>query len=136
MAVEVRGEYAGDLKVRSTHGPSSSTLTTEAPLDNGGTGGGFSPTDLVATALGSCMLTIMGIVARRDGLPLEGATFRVEKHMSQDPSRISRLPIAFRMPTGLSADARKKLETAAMACPVKRSLHADVAVDATFEYPD
>lgn len=136
MAVEVRGEYTGGLKVRSTHGPSSATVTTEAPVDNGGTGGGFSPTDLVATALGACMLTVMGIVARRDGYALEGATFRVEKHMQQDPRRISKLPIAFRMPAGLGPDARKKLEAAAMACPVKRSLREDIQVATTFEYTD
>ena len=136
MAVEVRGEYTGGLKVRSVHGPSAATVTTEAPLDNGGTGGGFSPTDLVATALGACMMTVMGIVSRRDGYALEGATFRVEKHMQQDPRRIAKLPIVFRMPVGLGADARQKLEKAALACPVKRSLLETIEVTATFEYPD
>jgi len=136
MAVEMRGEYLGNLKVRSTHGPSGATVDTEAPVDNGGTGGGFSPTDLVATAVGACMLTVMGIVAKRDAIPLEGATFRVEKHMNADPRRIARLPIAFRLPAGLGADARKKLEAAAMACPAKRSLLAEIEVHVTFEYPD
>lgn len=137
MAVEIRGEYRGDLKVAVTHGPSGSAFATEAPVDNGGTGGSFSPTDLVATALGACMLTIMGIVAKRDGIPLDGTTFRVEKHMSADaPRRIARLPVVFRMPPGLGPDQRRKLEAAALACPVKRSIHADIDVPIEFNYPD
>jgi uncharacterized OsmC-like protein len=134
MAVEMGGEYLGDLRVRSMHGPSASRLETEAPADNGGLGRSFSPTDLVGAALGACMLTTMGIVARRDGIPLEGATFRVEKHMSASPRRIARLPIALRMPASLGPDERRRLEAAAMACPVKRSLHPDVEVVVTFEY--
>lgn len=137
MAVEIQGKYEGDLKVRVEHGPSRSVFATEAPVDNGGTGGSFSPTDLVATALGSCMMTIMGIVAKRDGIPLGGATFRVEKHMSAEaPRRIARLPIVFRMPGGLTGDQRQKLEAAAMACPVKRSIHPEIDVAVEFAYPD
>ncbi len=137
MAVEIRGEYGGELKVSVVHGPSGATFGTEAPADNGGRGESFSPTDLVATALGACMLTTMGIVARRDRIPLEGATFRVEKHMSDaPPRRIARLPIMIRMPAGLDSAARQKLENAAHACPVKRSLSADVEVLVEFRYPD
>lgn len=136
MAVEIRGAYIGDLKVDMTHGPSGSSLTTEAPVDNGGTGGAFSPTDLVATALGSCMMTLMGIVAKRDGIDLRGASLRVEKHMTENPRRIARLPIVFAMPARLSQDQRRKLENAALACPVKRSLHPDVEVPVEFNYPD
>lgn len=135
MAVEIRGEYLGDLRVGVTHGPSGTEFTTEAPVDNGGTGGSFSPTDLVATALGSCMMTIMGIVAKRDALDLRGATVRVEKHMSADaPRRIVRLPVVFTLPSSLGPDARTKLENAANACPVKKSLAAEVEVPVEFRY--
>jgi putative redox protein len=134
MAVEVTSEYVGDLKVLNRHGPSGATFTTEAPADNGGTGSLFSPTDLVATSLGSCMLTIMAIVATRDGIDMRGATVAVEKHMVTDPRRIGRLPVTFRLPARLSDAERTKLENAAMGCPVKRSLHPDVKVEVRFEY--
>src|SRR5438552_3428997 len=136
MAVEVTGEYLGDLCVSMTHGPSGVSLTTEAPVDNGGTGGAFSPTDLVATALGSCMMTIMALVAKRDGIDMGGATVRVEKHMSADPRRIARLPVAFRLPARLTPEERTKLENAARGCPVHRSLHPDVDSPIVFEYAD
>ncbi|HVY60908.1 MAG TPA: OsmC family protein [Planctomycetota bacterium] len=136
MAVEITGVYEGELKVRVAHGPSKASFVTEAPADNGGKGQSFSPTDLVATALGSCMLTIMGIVAERDGIPLRGARVRVEKHMSLEPRRIGRLPVVFDMPAGLTPEQRRKLEAAANGCPVKRSLHPDVDHPVTFNYPD
>lgn len=136
MAVEIRGVYEGDLKVEVTHGPSSATLRTEAPVDNGGTGGSFSPTDLVASALGTCMMTIMGIVAKRDGIDLRGVTVRVEKHMNAEPRRIGRLPVTFEMPRGLGPDQRRKLENAARTCPVHRSLSADIEIPIDFRYPD
>jgi putative redox protein len=134
MAVEIRGEYVGELMVAMTHGPSGTRLTTEAPADNGGTGGSFSPTDLVATALGSCMMTIMALVAEREKIDLRGATVRIEKHMSAEPRRIGRLPVAFRLPAHLTAAQRAKLENAARACPVHRSLHPEVDAPIVFEY--
>ena len=135
--VRVQVSYEGDLHCSAVHAPSEARLATDAPVDNQGRGESFSPTDLVATALGTCMLTIMGIVARRDAIPLEGATFAVEKHMSPDaPRRIARLPIRFAMPRGLGPEQRKKLENAGMACPVKKSLHPEIEVDVTFDYPD
>src|SRR5437773_5237907 len=118
--VQVDIDYQGELRCVAKHGPSGATIVTDAPVDNMGKGRSFSPTDLVATALGSCMLTIMGIVAKRDGIPLDGASVRVEKHMAEAPRRISALPVVFHMPAGLGADARRKLETAALTCPVKR----------------
>ncbi|NIP97177.1 MAG: OsmC family protein, partial [Akkermansiaceae bacterium] len=90
--VEIEINYEGQLRCGAEHGPSKDTLKTDAPVDNHGRGEAFSPTDLVATALGSCMLTIMGIVAQRDGIPLEGSRARVVKHMSTDtPRRIAKL---------------------------------------------
>jgi uncharacterized OsmC-like protein len=136
MAVEIRGVYVGELKVEVTHGPSRTSFATEAPVDNGGKGGSFSPTDLVATALGACMLTTMGIVAERDGIKLRGARARVEKHMNANPRRIGRLPVVLEMPAGLSPDDRRRLENAANGCPVKRSLHPDVELSVEFKYPD
>jgi putative redox protein len=136
MAVAITGEYLGDQRVAMTHGPSGARLVTDAPLDNGGRGESFSPTDLAATALAACMMTIMALVAERDGIPLRGATVRVEKHMAANPRRIARLPVTFRMPPGLSAADRTKLENAARGCPVHRSLHPEVEVTVTFEYPE
>lgn len=118
------------------HGPSGATLHTAAPVDNQGDGSSFSPTDLTAAALGACMLTIMGIVAERDGLSLEGCRFQLEKHMQSNPRRIARVPITFHMPAGLGAEARKKIERGALTCPVAHSLHPELEKDVSFEYPD
>jgi putative redox protein len=133
--VELRGEYLGGLQVRMTHGPSGATMTTEAPEDNGGRGAAFSPTDLVATALGSCILTVMGIVAARDGVRMEGATVRVEKHMATHGTRrIARLPVTVVMPAGVPEAARKKLEATAHACPVHKSLHPEIDAPIRFDW--
>lgn len=136
MAVEITGHYTGNLNVALTHGPSGATLTTAAPVDNQGDGSSFSPTDLVAAGLGACMVTLMGIVAQRDDIDLTGLRFRVEKHMNADPRRIGTLPITFDMPAGLDERQRKKLERAALTCPVHKSLHPDIEKPAQFSYPD
>jgi putative redox protein len=100
-----------------THGPSGRQLETDAPKDNEGRGESFSPTDLLATALGSCMLTVMGIYARRKGWKLDGARARVEKHMATAPvRRIGKLVVEFEMPP--HRDAGRPLERAADTCPV------------------
>jgi len=132
--VEIQVVYEGDLHTRCTHGPSGSALETDAPKDNEGRGERFSPTDLLATSLGSCMLTTMGILARRRGWAFEGARARVEKHMVATPERrIGRLVVALELPA-VPGEARPLLERAAHACPVKRSLHPDVAVDVHFRW--
>ena len=132
--VEIQVVYEGDLHTRCSHGPSGSELETDAPKDNEGRGERFSPTDLLATSLGSCMLTTMGILARRRGWPLEGARARVEKHMVTAPERrVGRLVVALELPA-LPADARTLLERAAHTCPVRKSLHPDVAVDVSFSW--
>jgi putative redox protein len=133
--VEIQVVYEGDLHTRCVHGPSGSALETDAPVDNEGRGERFSPTDLLATALGSCMLTVMGILARRRGFKLEGARVRVEKHMAERPvRRVARLALDFAMPPGIPEDARKPLERAAHTCPVHQSLHPDVAVELRFHW--
>jgi putative redox protein len=119
--------YSGGLRCRSSHQPSGSALDTDAPTDNQGKGERFSPTDLVATALSTCMLTIMGIVAERHGWALEGCTARVEKTMtSEPPRRIALLSVWVQLPEALDGQQRAVLRRAAEACPVKRSLEGAV----------
>lgn len=135
MAVEIDIAYEGRLYCGAIHGPSGARLRTAAPVDNGGTGDQFSPTDLVATALGTCMLTIMGIVAQRTGIDLTGTKVRVIKEMTATPvRRIGRLAVTITLPPGLalSDKDRASLEDAARLCPVKQSLHPDVEVVTEF----
>jgi uncharacterized OsmC-like protein len=133
--VTITARYDGDLLTTATHGPSNATLRTDAPKDNEGQGRHFSPTDLVGTAMATCMLTIMGIVARRHGLELRGATARADKHMSQNPRRIGRLPVVITVPGRFTAEQRQLLENAARGCPVHRSLHPDIDAPISFEWP-
>src|SRR5690349_3800793 len=100
MSVEITGRYTGKLGTELTHGPSGALLRTAAPLDNQGDGSSFSPTDLVAAALASCIVTTMAIVAEREGISFRDATFRVEKHMIAQPRRIGALPVVVHMPAG------------------------------------
>jgi putative redox protein len=118
------------------HGPSGSSISTEAPKDNGGTGGSFSPTDLMGAALASCVLTTMALAASREGIALGEARARVEKRMTPPPRRIGELVLEVDMPAGLSAAHRARLEEVAHGCPVSRSLHPDVKVPISFRYPD
>jgi len=126
MAV-IELEYEGDLHCRAVHGPSGTVLFTDAPKDNQGRGESFSLTDLVATALGSCILTMMGIMARSLGVDLAGTTATVEKEMANAPVRmIARLAVTIHVPHPASEEHRRRLETAAHTCPVHKSLHPDV----------
>ena len=133
--VEMTVKYLGDLRCEAQHGPSQAVLTTDAPVDNLGKGEAFSPTDLVATAMATCMLTTMGIVAQRQGIDMSGATARVTKEMVTTPHRrIGRLAVSIRMPHAVGDDDRKRLENAAHACPVHRSLHPDVDAPITITW--
>jgi putative redox protein len=136
MSVDIQGVYTGGLGMRLTHGPSGTAIRTAAPKDNQGDGSSFSPTDLLAAALGSCMVTTMAIVAGREGIPFEGAGFRLEKHMRADPRRVAAVPVRVRMPAGLAPEQRSRLEEVARGCPVARSLGAEVEQPVEFEYPD
>jgi len=139
MAVEVTCEYLGDLHCSATHGPSGHVLTTDAPTDNGGKGELFSPTDLVGTAMATCIMTIMGLVAREQEWNLAGMRARVVKEMVADPKRrIGALTLTVTLPPGLGlSDAdRTRLENAGKLCPVRQSLHPDVQVQIAFEYPE
>jgi putative redox protein len=139
MAVEIDITYQGALRCSAIHGPSQVTLQTDAPVDNGGKGQDFSPTDLVATGLGTCMATIVGKVAERNGLPIAGLQVHVAKNMVADPvRRIGSLIVRLTFPKGgsLSSTDRAKLEAAAKTCPVKQSLHPDIKIETEFVYPD
>lgn len=115
--------YTGDLHCEAIHSGSGATLSTDAPLDNEGNGEAFSPTDLLATSLATCMLTIMGITARSRGWSLEGASASVDKVMSTDgPRRIDTLRVTLQLPEQLDDDQRALLQRVAEQCPVKRSI--------------
>jgi putative redox protein len=122
MSVVYQGDYHCDL----THGPSNSHLETDAPKDNMGKGERFSPTDLVGAALASCILTTIAIVAKRDGVSLEGARAEVQKEMNPSPRRIGALPVKVWLPKSVPVDYRPKLMATAHACPVHKSLHPDI----------
>jgi putative redox protein len=135
MAVHIDFNYEGQLRCTSTHGPSKAQVLTDAPADNRGRGESFSPTDLVATALGSCMLTTMGIYAERHEIDLRGATATVEKEMVADPvRRIAKLTTAVSLPLPADHPQRAALERAALTCPVHRSLREDVEIPVTFAW--
>jgi putative redox protein len=126
-------EYKGDLRCKAVHQPSGARLHTDAPKDNHGKGESFSPTDLVATALGACMLTIMGIAARNLNVDLKGARVTVQKEMVASPVRkISKLAVQIKVPGTLTAEQKQKLEHAAYTCPVHKSLHPDVQIPVEF----
>jgi putative redox protein len=127
--------YAGGLRCEAAHGPSGQTLQTDAPVDNHGRGESFSPTDLVATALGGCMATIMGIVADRHGIDLRGMKIDVTKVMSADtPRRIAKLVTNIRVPLPPDHPQRVLLENAALTCPVHQSLHPAMEKPVDFQW--
>lgn len=127
MSVKVSVTYLGDLRTEATHGPSNSTLVTDAPVDNCGKGELFSPTDLVGTALGTCVLTILGIYAQKNGLEVKGATASVEKEMTAIPvRRIARLVTEMHIPLPADHPHRAAIERAILSCPVHASLHQEM----------
>lgn len=134
--VEMSIRYTGEKRCEATHGPSGTKIQTDAPKDNGGKGEAFSPTDLVGTALATCVVTTMAIVAERHGIAFGTATATVSKEMSAAPRKIAQLPVVVKMPKGIEAKDRLLLENAAHTCPVHRSLHPDVQAPISFVYPD
>ncbi len=136
MAVAMSGKYLGGLGVELHHEPSGAKIRTAAPVDNQGDGSSFSPTDLLASGLGACMLTLIAIVGERDGLSMDGLAFQAEKHMESSPRRVGEVTLVIAMPAGLNASQRAKLERAAMTCPVKTSLSDQVRTPVEFRYPD
>ena len=135
--VKISITYAGGLRCEAAHGPSGQKLFTDAPVDNHGKGESFSPTDLVATALGSCMATIMGIAAERHKIDLTGMHIGVVKEMSVDaPRRIARLTTVIDAPLPAEHPDRDLLERAALTCPVYQSLHPDIEKPVEFRWRD
>ncbi len=129
MNFTAKTTYIGGLRTEAIHLKSGTQMVTDAPVDNQGKGESFSPTDMVATAMGSCMLTIMGIKARDKNIDIEGATIEVLKTMASNPRRISKLDIKMTMPSKSFSDKDKKiLEHAAQTCPVGNSLHSDIEI--------
>lgn len=129
--------YEGQLRTVATHLRSGNEIETDAPVDNQGKGERFSPSDLVATALGSCMLTIMGMRARDMDVDLTNVKIDVDKIMKQDPRRIGGVNLTFHFPEGFSANEKQRtiLEKAAHTCPVIYSIHPDIEVKVQFNWP-
>lgn len=125
--VKITAEYHGGLHCVATHGPSGDQLNTDAPVDNHGKGEAFSPTDLCATALITCMTTVMGIRAKKMGLDISGLKIEVSKIMSGDlPRRIVELPVEAWIPGKFTDEQKADLKFAADNCPVNCSLHPDI----------
>ncbi len=131
--VTITASYDGGLRCTATHGPSGQTLITDPPVDNHGKGESFSPTDLVATAVATCMMSVMGIAAERHGIDLKGTTVTIGKEMSENaPRRIIKLCSVMTIPLSGTHPQRSLLEAAAKACPVKQSLASEI--DTTVEF--
>ncbi len=128
--------YETNLRTTCLHLQSGSAIETDAPTDNKGKGERFSPTDLIATGLGACMITTMGIKAETMNIQLNGAKVEVTKVMISDPRRIGKIIAHVTMPAGLNLDEKTKeiLERVARTCPVERSLHPDVVLDIAFNW--
>jgi uncharacterized OsmC-like protein len=133
--VEISIKYLGDLRCEARHEPSGTVITTDAPVDNEGRGESFSPTDLAATSLGACMLTIMGIAARKQGVNLGDTQVKVLKEMTpKPPRRIAKLTVVFTIPLPASHEKRAMLEEAARNCPVHLSLDPGVEQEMRFDW--
>ena len=126
--------YKNNLRTEAQHIASGQKIITDAPLDNNGKGEAFSPTDLVATALASCMITIMAIAAEKNGINISETSASVKKVMGVNPRTISDIVIEIKMSKDLALKDRKRLEKAALACPVHKSLHPDMNKEITFSY--
>ncbi len=128
-------EYQGDLRTKAVHIKSGETFITDAPTDNSGKGEAFSPTDLLATSLANCMLTIMAIVANKKNIKIEGAKAQCIKVMANDPRRVSEIQLKIFMPgENIPAEERNVLENAALNCPVAKSIHPDINQVVEFIY--
>lgn len=129
--------YSNGLRTLATHLRSGQEIITDAPLDNNGKGEAFSPTDLTATSLGCCMVTIMGIAAEKREIDIDGTAIEITKHMASDPRRISGIDVVFTMPEKkYSSKEKSLLEHAARTCPVAYSLHPDIQQNITFIWPE
>ena len=126
--------YKNNLRTEAQHIASEQKIITDAPLDNNGKGEAFSPTDLVATALASCMITIMAIAAEKNDINISDTSASVKKIMGTNPRKISDIVVEITMSKDIALKDRKRLEKAALACPVHKSLHPDMNKEITFRY--
>ncbi len=135
MSVHVDIEYLGGLKTRAVHEPSGTEILTAAPKDNMGDGSAFSPTDLAATALGTCIITTMAIAGMKHGIELKGARVSLDKHMTTEgPRRLARVPVVVTLPASVPEEFRARLEAAGNACPVSRTYRDDVEMTVTYRW--
>lgn len=135
MSHKIESSYLGELRVSSTHLASNTEIITDAPVDNNGKGDSFSPTDLVATALGTCMITVMGIYAEKNGILMPNVYSRTNKVMSSSPRKISKLKIEIIFEGNqLSEEEKQSLKNVALNCPVAKSLHPDLKQEIEFNF--
>lgn len=134
MSVLMTGRYLGNKKTELTHGPSGTKIITAAPIDNNGDGSSFSPTDLCAISVGACMMTVMGIVAERHDISLQGMHMSVEKEMQESPRKIKRVSVELHLPSRLTSDNRSLMERTAHTCPVHRTLAGQTEIEVEFFY--
>lgn len=134
MGITINLQYQGSLRCVSTHVKSGSTLTTDAPTDNHGLGSTFSPTDLTATSLVTCMITVMGIKATQEGIPFKNLTATCTKKMASNPRRIDALEVVIRVAHDWSTSQKTLMEKTAKECPVALSLHPDITQEVVFQY--
>lgn len=135
MTPIISGIYKGDLRTEAQHLQSRTTIITDAPTDNNGKGEAFSPTDLVCAAFGSCMMTLMGILAQRENISLTGMRWDIVKVMAASPRKISEVHITFTHPNLVATPEQKqKLHRAALTCPVALSLHESIKQEITFDF--
>lgn len=127
-------EYLGSLRTEVTHSGSGAKLITDAPKDNGGEGTYFSPTDLLAASLGSCMLTLMGLYAKKHGLDLTGTSMSVEKTMSSTPRKVGKIDISITFSASFEPKDQEGLKKAALECPVHKSLDPDMVIQTHFNW--
>lgn len=128
-------EYIGNLRTKATHLRSGKQFITDAPIDNKGKGEAFSPTDTLATALGTCALTIIGIAANEHGFNIDGTKTDVTKIMASNPRRVSEVIVEFNFPdVEYTAKQKKIIEKAAYSCPVHKSLHPDLKKEFVFNF--
>lgn len=130
----LKTKYLGNLRTEIEHLQSGNKITTDAPTDNNGKGEYISPTDMLAAALGSCMLTIMGISAQRNGFSIDGTTIDTTKVMGTDPRRVAELHLTFNFPHDYTDTQKRMLENAMRTCPVEYSLHPDIKREFKFNY--
>jgi putative redox protein len=127
--------YSGGLRTEVKHLQSSVTLTTDAPVDNKGRGESFSPTDLLAASLGSCMLTIIGITADTQGFNIDGTRIKITKVMAANPRRVSEIHISFQFPgNNYTEKQREVIQRSALTCPVALSIHPDIKQMVEFNF--